>query len=75
MIEAKQLVDIGILGDVNYVQAQWFWNMKPLAANRPLKGKLDWHRSAVRTASSSLIPRNTRGFLIGVISGISPAAT
>jgi len=44
IIAAKQLVDSGILGEVNYAQAQWFWNMKPLAASRPLAGKLDWER-------------------------------
>ncbi len=42
--QAKKLVDEGVLGDVNLVRAQWFWNMEPLAKKRELRGKLDWDR-------------------------------
>src|SRR6185312_3370938 len=34
----------GVLGEVNYAQAQWFWNMAPIPEDRPLKGDLDWER-------------------------------
>lgn len=42
--EVKRLIEDGELGEVTLVRAQWFWNMKPLAKDRPLKGKLNWER-------------------------------
>ncbi|MGC9329697.1 MAG: Gfo/Idh/MocA family protein [Candidatus Hinthialibacter sp.] len=41
-IEAKQLVDQGVLGDVTLVRAQWYWNVGPLNPNVQLQGELDW---------------------------------
>jgi predicted dehydrogenase len=40
--EVRRLIQAGELGDVALVRAAWYWNMKPLARDRPLKGKLDW---------------------------------
>jgi predicted dehydrogenase len=44
VIEARNLVKSGILGEVNFARAQWFWNMPEIPKDRPLKGELDWKR-------------------------------
>ncbi|MBN2328205.1 MAG: Gfo/Idh/MocA family oxidoreductase [Candidatus Omnitrophica bacterium] len=41
-IEAKQLIDQGVLGDVTLVRAQWYWNVAPLNPNVTIQGELDW---------------------------------
>jgi len=41
-IEAKKLVDQGVLGDVTLVRAQWFWNVPPMAKTPKLQGKFNW---------------------------------
>ncbi|MCX8037769.1 MAG: Gfo/Idh/MocA family oxidoreductase [Candidatus Sumerlaeia bacterium] len=43
-IEAKKLVDEGILGDVTLVRAQWFWHVGPLAKEVKLQGKFNWEQ-------------------------------
>ena len=43
-IEAKKLVDSGVLGEVNLVRAQWFWHQTPLNRNAKFEGAFDWER-------------------------------
>ncbi len=40
---AKEVIDKGVLGEVNAVKAEWNWNMPPLRS-RTLEGSLDWER-------------------------------
>jgi len=41
-LEAKKLVDEGVLGEVSLVRAQWFWNVGPLPKEAKLQGKFNW---------------------------------
>ncbi len=41
-IEAKQLIDQGVLGDVTLVRAQWYWHVNPLNPNVKMQGEFDW---------------------------------
>lgn len=42
--ECKQLIDSGLLGEVNYVRAEWWWNVRPINPNLEVAGKIDWDR-------------------------------
>lgn len=44
LIEAKRLVDEGMLGRIALVKAQWNWNIAKELDNSGLEGKLDWDR-------------------------------
>jgi len=41
-IEAKKLVDQGVLGDVTLVRAQWYWNVPPLSPEWKVQGDFNW---------------------------------
>jgi len=41
-IEAKNLVDQGVLGDVTLVRAQWYWHVNPLNPNVKFQGDFNW---------------------------------
>lgn len=41
-IEAKKLIDEGVLGDVTLVRAQWYWSVGPLNPNVQFQGDYDW---------------------------------
>ncbi len=41
-IEAKGLVDQGVLGDVTLVRAQWYWLVGPLNPNVEFQGDFNW---------------------------------
>ncbi|HXK93315.1 MAG TPA: Gfo/Idh/MocA family oxidoreductase, partial [bacterium] len=41
-IEAKKLIDQGILGNVTLVRAQWYWNIPPMDKNVKVEGDFDW---------------------------------
>ncbi len=41
-IEAKKLVDQGVLGDVTLVRAQWYWNVPPLGKVEKVEGEFNW---------------------------------
>jgi predicted dehydrogenase len=63
MIEAWTLVQSGLLGEVNFAHAQWFWNMRPLPERRPLQGALDWARFRGPHSTMPLDePRNSHFF-------------
>lgn len=42
LMEAKQLIDGGMLGQVTLVKPQWHWNIAKELNNGPLPGELDW---------------------------------
>jgi predicted dehydrogenase len=42
--EAKELIDTGVLGNVHYVRAEWFWNFSKTFDGQVDRGKLDWER-------------------------------
>lgn len=63
VIAARDLVRSGVLGEVNLARAQWFWNMKPIPAERPLQGALDWNRFRGPRSTLPLdAPRHARFF-------------
>ncbi len=41
-LEAKKLVDEGVLGEVTLVRAQWYWSVGPLNPNVKVEGDFDW---------------------------------
>lgn len=41
-LEAKNLVDQGVLGDVTLVRAQWYWSVSPLNPNVKFQGDFNW---------------------------------
>ncbi len=41
--ECKQIIDQGILGEINMVRAEWYWNVN-MKTTSVLPGKLDWER-------------------------------
>ncbi|MGI6457593.1 MAG: Gfo/Idh/MocA family protein [bacterium] len=43
-IEAKKLMDDGILGDVTLVRAQWYWNIPPMNPDVKLDGEFNWEQ-------------------------------
>jgi predicted dehydrogenase len=43
-IEAKKLIDEGILGDVTLVRAQWYWSVGPLGKNLKFQGDFAWEQ-------------------------------
>ncbi|HUU13158.1 MAG TPA: Gfo/Idh/MocA family oxidoreductase [Terriglobia bacterium] len=45
VLECKQLVDEGKLGEINLVRAEWYWN-RTLSVKPVLESKLDWDRFA-----------------------------
>jgi predicted dehydrogenase len=44
VIEAKKLLDTGILGKITMAKPMWNWNIAKELDNSPLPGKLDWTR-------------------------------
>jgi predicted dehydrogenase len=42
LMEAKRLIDGGMLGQVTLVKPQWHWNIAKELNNGPLPGELDW---------------------------------
>jgi len=63
VIEARELVQSGILGTVNFAHAQWFWNMKPIPNKQPLEGALDWEQFRGPDSDLELdSPQNARFF-------------
>ncbi len=40
--EAKAIIDEGLIGEINLVRAEWYWNIPMLSRDPTLPGKLDW---------------------------------
>jgi len=60
LIEAKRLVDDGLLGRVALVKAQWNWNISADLDNSALPGKLDWNRFLGTARERDLEPMRFR---------------
>lgn len=60
LIEAKKLVDDGLLGRVALVKAQWNWNVSRELDNSPLPGALDWNRFLGTARQRELEPMRFR---------------
>ena len=41
VLEAKALIDQGLIGEINMVRAEWYWNLN-INTDPNLPGKLDW---------------------------------
>ena len=40
--EAKAIIDEGLIGEINLVRAEWYWNISSINRDPNLPGKLDW---------------------------------
>lgn len=60
LIEAKKLVDDGLLGRIALVKAQWNWNVSGALDNSTLPGKLDWNRFLGTAPQRALEPMRFR---------------
>jgi len=60
LIEAKKLVDEGMLGRIALVKAQWNWNVAGALDNSTLPGKLDWNRFLGTAPQRALEPMRFR---------------
>ncbi|NLE58946.1 MAG: Gfo/Idh/MocA family oxidoreductase [Planctomycetes bacterium] len=59
VIEAKQIVDSGFLGEVSLVRAEWYWNMGDLPKPEDMKlGKVDWERFQAPLPPEKRYPMN-----------------
>ena len=60
LMQAKKLVDDGILGRITMVKPQWHWNTARPLNNSPLPGKLDWQRFLGTARKRALEPMRFR---------------
>jgi predicted dehydrogenase len=60
LIEAKRLVDDGLLGRIALVKAQWNWNISADLDNTALPGRLDWSRFQGTAPQRDLEPMRFR---------------
>src|SRR5258706_1528541 len=62
VIEAKKVVDSGILGRITMVKPMWNWNVSVPLDNSPLPGKLDWNRFLGKAKDRYLLPMRFRSW-------------
>ena len=62
VIQAKQVVDSGILGRITMVKPMWNWNVSRPLDNTPLPGKLDWTRFLGSAKDRDLEPMRFRSW-------------
>jgi len=64
VLEAKKLVDAGLLGDVSLARVWWYWNFGwlPPESQLSLEGKLDWDRFQEPCAEKDRVPLSIRRF-------------
>jgi predicted dehydrogenase len=62
VIQAKQLLDSGILGRITMAKPMWNWNVSKPLDNSPLPGKLDWNRFLGSAKSRDLEPMRFRSW-------------
>jgi predicted dehydrogenase len=60
IMQAKKLVEDGVLGRVTLVKPQWHWNVSKPLDNSPLPGKLDWKRFLGSARNRDLEPMRFR---------------
>ena len=62
VIEAKQILDSGLLGKITLVKPMWNWNVSKALDNTPLPGKLDWKRFLGSAPERDLEPMRFRSW-------------
>lgn len=62
LIEAKRLMDGGLLGQVTLAKPQWHWNIAKELNNTPLPGQLDWRAFLGNAPVRELEPRRFRSW-------------
>jgi predicted dehydrogenase len=62
VIQAKAIVDSGILGKITLVKPMWNWNVSKPLDNTPLPGKLDWKRFLGSAPDRDLEPMRFRSW-------------
>ncbi|HEV3202176.1 MAG TPA: Gfo/Idh/MocA family oxidoreductase [Bryobacteraceae bacterium] len=62
VIQAKAILDSGILGKVTLVKPMWNWNVSKPLDNTPLPGKLDWKRFLGSAPDRDLEPMRFRSW-------------
>src|SRR5215470_11387842 len=62
VIEAKHVVDSGILGRITMVKPMWNWNISRALDDTPLPGKLDWTRFLGGARKRELQPMRFRSW-------------
>src|SRR5947209_6263133 len=60
VIQAKQVIDSGVLGRITMVKPMWNWNVSRALDNSPLPGKLDWRRFLGTAKDRDLEPMRFR---------------
>ena len=62
VIQAKEIVDSGVLGRITMVKPMWNWNVSRPLDNSPLPGKLDWNRFLGSAHQRDLVPMRFRSW-------------
>jgi predicted dehydrogenase len=62
VIQAKAIVDGGILGKITLAKPMWNWNVSKPLDNTPLPGKLDWKRFLGSAPDRDLEPMRFRSW-------------
>jgi predicted dehydrogenase len=62
VINAKELVDSGVLGKITLVKPMWNWNVARELNDSPLPGKLDWSRFLGPARKRELQPMRFRSW-------------
>ncbi len=60
IMQAKRLVDDGVLGRISLVRPQWHWNVAKELNNKPLDGKIDWDRFLGSAPKREVVPMRFR---------------
>jgi len=62
VVQAKAIVDSGVLGKITLVKPMWNWNVSKPLDNSPLPGKLDWKRFLGAARDRELEPMRFRSW-------------
>lgn len=58
IMEAKRLVDEGIIGEVSLARASWYWKRSGLPESMTLNGDLDWQRFQAPVPPEKRVDKN-----------------
>ncbi len=60
IMQAKKLVDDGVLGRITLVKPQWHWNIAKPLNNTPLEGKINWNLFLGTAKKREVVPMRFR---------------
>ncbi len=60
VMQAKKLIDDGVLGRISMVRPQWHWNVAKELNNKPLAGNIDWARFLGTAEKREVVPMRFR---------------